>query len=822
MSEQEGKNSDISLPQGNSDTGEELESELRTRKLTSKGREYQIDLKEKGFRSCLSAWRAHTNKLHVLLSDSDNMQALRTHRDILQASFDELSSVFLELQDLKEDVSEEISKFETTEINHQQLMQSIAERIREIENQQLEGRSNRSSRSNRSHLSRRSNVSHVSDTVIRKAKLKAELRYIDAELRCKAELEKIKIDKRKEVATAELDALEEIDCNSDKNDSWLNDLAPEVVKKEYVNDFVERHSSTILESKTSAVNPVVTAMPSFTVPNNTSSHQLTGTDSLTQTYLNPSVTPFVPNLNVVSNPSVGIQTSTPATINNDPDHSNEKEIANLAKVLADQVSLSRLPPPEPTIFYGDPIQFPAWKAAFNTLIDKINLPDGEKIHYLKKYLGGPVRQVVENYFLLSTEDAYDDARKLLNERYGDPFVIASAFRDKLESWPKIMPKDASGLLKFSDFMKQCLTAMNSVPSLSVLNDCRENRKLLSKLPDWLIGRWNRIAATSQEEHKVFPSFKEFVNFVSKEARIASDPVTSVFSVKGNLSSPCDRGMKLSSKENKSQGRSYLSHTQDTNRSSSSFPNISCPLCQGPHNIDVCASFLKKSVVDRKTFIKEKRLCFGCLRSGHVSKMCRKRKTCNVCSKSHPTSLHGDVKRKDSQRESASESAKSSDKVDTDKSAPKPISYSGAAFLSNVFPREVITPDGNGPYAQKTDLGWTIVGTIDSDCVENDSIGLSHHVLCHEVPSALSVSDNHKNTVMFSLRTKVKEVVSSDILRVLEHDFCDLGITGDKLSQEDKLFLSKLSENICFQNGHYEMPLPFKGKDPVLPNNKSMA
>jgi hypothetical protein len=140
----------------------------------------------------------------------------------------------------------------------------------------------------------------------------------------------------------------------------------------------------------------------------------------------------------------------------------------------------------------------------------------------------------------------------------------------------------------------------------------------------------------------------------------------------------------------------------------------------------------------------------------------------------------------------------------------------------LVPREVITPDGNGPYAQKTDLGWTIVGTIDSDCVENDSIGLSHHVLCHEVPSALSVSDNHKNTVMFSLRTKVKEVVSSDILRVLEHDFCDSGITGDKFSQEDKLFLSKLSENICLQNGHYEMPLPFKGKDPVLPNNKSMA
>ncbi|XP_053403186.1 uncharacterized protein LOC128558291 [Mercenaria mercenaria] len=45
---------------------------------------------------------------------------------------------------------------------------------------------------------------------------------------------------------------------------------------------------------------------------------------------------------------------------------------------------------------------------------------------------------------------------------------------------------------------------------------------------------------------------------------------------------------------------------------------------------------------------------------------------------------------------------------------------------------------------------------------------------------------------------------------------------NKLSQEDQLFVSKLSKGICFQDGHYVMPLPFKETDPVLPNNKSVA
>ena len=204
-----------------------------------------------------------------------------------------------------------------------------------------------------------------------------------------------------------------------------------------------------------------------------------------------------------------------------------QEVLKLTKTLAEQVSLSRLPPPEPAVFDGDPLKYPSWSCAFHTLIELKQIPATEKIHYLRKYLSGSVRDVVENYFLLSSEDAFEEAKKLLEQRYGDPFVIGNAFRDKLERWPRILAKDGVGLRRFADFLKQCHTAMDSMICLNILDDERENRQMLLKLPEWIVNRWNRQVASWREQEKKFPPFKEFMQFMTKEAKIACDPVTSL-------------------------------------------------------------------------------------------------------------------------------------------------------------------------------------------------------------------------------------------------------------------------------------------------------
>ena len=121
--------------------------------------------------------------------------------------------------------------------------------------------------------------------------------------------------------------------------------------------------------------------------------------------------------------------------------------------------------------------------------------------------------------MIGSESAYDEAKKLLDQRFGDPFAVANAFRDKLEKWPKIQSRDGFGLRRFADFLKQCHTAIASVGSLSGLNDEQENRKMLCKLPEWIHNRLNRIAVQWKEEKNAFPPFKEFMHLISLELYI---------------------------------------------------------------------------------------------------------------------------------------------------------------------------------------------------------------------------------------------------------------------------------------------------------------
>ena len=86
----------------------------------------------------------------------------------------------------------------------------------------------------------------------------------------------------------------------------------------------------------------------------------------------------------------------------------------------------------------------------------------------------------------------------------------------------------------------------------------------------------------------------------------------------------------------------------------------------------------------------------------------------------------------------------------------------------------------------------------------------------------TVEKPQSEPVLFSLKTTVKEVMGADVLRVIEREFCDPVTDVASYLQEDRRFLTLLDQGISFQNGHYEMPLPFKKENPILPNNKSMA
>ena len=106
-----------------------------------------------------------------------------------------------------------------------------------------------------------------------------------------------------------------------------------------------------------------------------------------------------------------------------------------------------------------------------------------KLNFLHQYISGKPKQVVEQYMLIGTEDAYQSVRLLL---------VGTAFMKKLENWPKIGLRDAEGLRDLSDFLQKIIAARETTPSLAVLDFAKENVKTLNKLPLQIQNKWKGI------------------------------------------------------------------------------------------------------------------------------------------------------------------------------------------------------------------------------------------------------------------------------------------------------------------------------------------
>ncbi|KAI2646413.1 Pro-Pol polyprotein [Labeo rohita] len=612
------------------------------------------------------------------------------------------------------------------------------------------------------------------------------------------------------------------------------------------------------------------------------------------------------------------------------------DLSLLAHAIQESIAANRLPIPTPSVFSGDPIHYIEWRASFQSLIDKKNISSADKLYYLKKYVSGSAQKCLEGTFYRNDEEAYRDGWNKLNRRYGQPFVIQRAFRDKLSKWPKIQAKDAEGLRAFSDFLNACSQAMPHVKGLEVLNDCEENQKLMLKVPDWLAASWNRKVTVALIDGEDFPTFKEFADFVSVEAEIACNPVTSLHALHSSYSFK----ERKDAREFKGTKANVFSIQTASNNNSSPSNGKAKPRCmwckRDDHQLPKCLHFREQSLTDKRTYVKENNLCYGCLKPGHNAKECHHRQICDTCKGRHPTCLHDEnykasmgreghlslIKKLsnapeestaatalnvtrgdqscitsmivpvwvsvatdpdkeqliyallDTQSDSTFIDKETSYKLQVDTIPVKlklttmlgeniivqservlglrvrgynscvhidlPPAYTKDCIPGNrehipthntarswphlraiaekvppllsceiglligyncpraLTPRQVLTGKDSEPYAICTDLGWSVVGSA-VPSMDRGDVGLCHKVMVKELPP----------------------VTPMDVLGALESDFKDVK-DHKVVSQEDLLFLDILKGSIKKnEQGHYEMPLPFRQR-PRLPDNRKLA
>ena len=131
----------------------------------------------------------------------------------------------------------------------------------------------------------------------------------------------------------------------------------------------------------------------------------------------------------------------------------------------------------------------------------------------------------------------------------------------------------------------------------------------------------------------------------------------------------------------------------------------------------------------------------------------------------------------------------------------------------IVPRDIKPAQEDGPFGQKTSLGWSIIG---APCEQEED-----HNTCFRVSVETDIC-GLMGKARIEPCMQVKELFTpADIIQME-----DTHISTDsdfKYSYNDTLFLNMMKSGIKqMDNGHYSMPLPLKQPVPRLPNNQAQA
>ncbi|KAK3717695.1 hypothetical protein QZH41_001099 [Actinostola sp. cb2023] len=276
----------------------------------------------------------------------------------------------------------------------------------------------------------------------------------------------------------------------------------------------------------------------------------------------------------------------------------------LTEILSEQHQRNLLPPLTLSTFTNDPADFITFMSNFESQIESKVQSNEVRLRYLEQYLEGEAKDLIKGCQFKDPELGYPEAKKLLKDKYGDPYKISNAYIKKAAEWPVINHEKTTDISSRS--MEKTSHQYKSVHR-----------------------SFNRL-----------PGFKNFADFLRIEAKIATEPVFSKQALA--KSTTRDQQARTTKVDNYQRGRTYrvTSHAINAESSATSQASSKFMLCKvETHDLDDCRCFKEKTLADRKKFLAEKQLCYGCYRLGHRSRGCIQKREYTVCKDRHPTGLH---------------------------------------------------------------------------------------------------------------------------------------------------------------------------------------
>ena len=291
-------------------------------------------------------------------------------------------------------------------------------------------------------------------------------------------------------------------------------------------------------------------------------------------------------------------------------------------------------------FNDRPESYRAWRSSFRNAIKDLGFKASEEADLLVQSLGNEsseharrIRDININYPTKGLSMIWER----INECYGSPEVLENSLFKRIEDFPKIPNKGYQKLRELSDLVTelQIAKAEGDLPGLAFLDTARGVNPIVQKLPYSLQEAWITRGSNYKQRHNVpFPPFSYFVDFIRHQAKVKNDPSFDISSSDSALPRPSKPALTRNFKVTPVAVRK-------TSVSPAENPSRECPLHKKPHSLSKCRGFREKTLQDRRTFLKENRICYRCCAStSHIGKDCKVSINCSECnSTEHNTALH---------------------------------------------------------------------------------------------------------------------------------------------------------------------------------------
>ncbi|XP_029156123.1 uncharacterized protein LOC114946183 [Nylanderia fulva] len=311
-------------------------------------------------------------------------------------------------------------------------------------------------------------------------------------------------------------------------------------------------------------------------------------------------------------------------------------------------------------FSGRFLEWESFKSTFESLVAKNDaLSNTQKFHYLKTSIIGDAALKINN---LRISDAnYESAWQLLVDEYDDRLTLIQSHLHAFMNLPIMRNENVIELSKLRDTVAASIAALHNLDRPVDQWDDILVYVVSQKFSVKTKSEWNLKVSSSH----AIPSYKDIHEFLALRIRGLSD-FTDV--------------AKIAAISKNDKPRSSVNNVSA----------IKCIHCSGNHFISKCETFLSKSATQRNSIARQNRICFLCLKPGHMSPKCTSKQRCSHCRRPHHSLLHSanhQASADDDKPESNKTGAATIAKTDTSCVLEK----AAVASVQTVKPPSVTTP-----------------------------------------------------------------------------------------------------------------------------------